>query len=582
MGTRGSGWVKEAHRYLLRGPDPQLLHTTLRLRWISAALGVPIFGGVCLLFGSTGSLYAFGIAMLAYLLVNAGLSRALRRSRSLQLWGCLSVVGDLAALTVTLTIFDQLQGPLVGMYAMVLLGSATMWSGLATVIAGMVGVGCYATALGLKLGGVLPAGAGLERLQSLDAFGFATLVPLALLVLFTGYTVILNYRLLRDRAASVEDRYRALFNAMPTPILVVDRETGRYLECNEASRQFTGLSRDQFIGRMVGNPLEPEDRADLEALVRQAANAPTRTLLRRWAMKSGREFFSEMALTPVEFKGREAVLMAGRDCTAEVRLDEERREYAAKLQREVAQRTQDLERTNTKLRQLQTRLVEAERLGIAGEVAGGIAHAIYNPLAALIGHMEMKLDSDKVDPRDEHVMHLARRIEAVVEGMLTLSRRGAMRPEPMDLGDLVRDVRRELAERCLTQGVEVELRIAPNLPQLTADHALLTTALVSVAENALDAMENGGKLVLAVESVSETDALRLRVRDSGPGVPAKIRGRIFEPFYSTKLRGVGLGLAIARGIILGHEGSIRLESEPGSGTEVTLEIPQQGVREARR
>ncbi len=410
----------------------------------------------------------------------------------------------------------------------------------------------------------------------------APLVPLALVVLFTGYTVILNFRLRRNRAASVEDRYRAVFDAMPTPILVVDGETGRYLECNEASRQFTGLPRGEFIGRRVGDLLEPEDRMELEALLREAANAPTRTLLRRWTMQSGREFFSEMALTPVEFGGREAVVMAGRDRTAEVQLDEERREYAAKLQREVAQRTQDLERTNTKLRELQTRLVEAERLGIAGEVAGGIAHAIYNPLAALIGHMEMKLDSDKVDPRDEHVMHLARRIEAVVEGMLTLSRRGTMRPEPMDLGDLVREVRRELAERCLTQGVEVELRIAPDLPQLTADRALLTTALLSVAENAVDAMEKGGKLVLEVESVSKTAAVRLRVRDSGAGVPAKIRGRIFEPFYSTKPRGVGLGLAIARGIILGHEGSIRLESEPGIGTEVTLEIPQQGVREARR
>ncbi len=83
MGTRGSDWVKAAHRYLVRGPEPQLLHTTLRLRWISAALGLPIFGGVCFLFGSTASLYAFGVAMLAYLLVNAGLSRALRRSRSL-------------------------------------------------------------------------------------------------------------------------------------------------------------------------------------------------------------------------------------------------------------------------------------------------------------------------------------------------------------------------------------------------------------------------------------------------------------------------------------------------------------------
>ena len=140
-----------------------------------------------------------------------------------------------------LTIFDQLQGPLVGMYAMVLLGGAAMWSGLATAIAGLVGVGCYATALGLKLGGVLPAGAGLERLQSLDAFGSAPLVPLALIVLFTGYTVILNFRLLRNRAASVEDRYRAVFDVMPTSVLVVECETGRYLECNETAQRFTGL-----------------------------------------------------------------------------------------------------------------------------------------------------------------------------------------------------------------------------------------------------------------------------------------------------------------------------------------------------
>ncbi len=86
MGSHGTDRGKAAYRYLIRGPAPQLLHSNLRLRWISAALGLPIFGLVCLLFGSTASLYAFGIAMLAYLLVNAGLSRALRRSR----WSCSS------------------------------------------------------------------------------------------------------------------------------------------------------------------------------------------------------------------------------------------------------------------------------------------------------------------------------------------------------------------------------------------------------------------------------------------------------------------------------------------------------------
>ncbi len=580
MGSRGSGWVKPAYRYRIRGPEPQLLSTNLRLRWISAALGLPIFILLCVLFGSSRSLYALGAVMLAYLAANAGLTLALRRSRFVQLLGCLCVISDLAALSATLAIFGQLQGPLVGMYAIVILGGASMWSGLATAIAGLVGVGCYATALALTLRGVIPKDMALQGLRTLEGAGYVepfTLV--SVITFFTVFTIVLSIQLLRKRAAAAEGRYQAVFDAAPTPILIFEPKTGKYLDGNEAAVRLSGLSHSEIVGGAVGDLLEPESGARLRALLMSSMPGSSPTL-QRLVTREGRELFMEIALAPAELGGREAVVLAARDRTAEIRLEQERREYAARLEQEVALRTEDLERTNGKLRELQTRLVEAERLGIAGEVAGGIAHAIYNPLAALIGHVELKLEaSRKADPRDEHVLHLARRIEAVVEGMLTLSRRGKMRPEPLDLGKLVGEVHEELAESCRSHGVEVELRVAPDLPRVMADRALLTTALASVVENAVDAMADGGKLFLDVDAVPAARVVRVRIRDTGAGVPPKIRGRIFEPFYSTKPRAVGLGLAIARGIILGHEGSIQLESELSVGTEVTLEIPLRGIRE---
>lgn len=578
MASSSSDRVKEVYRNLMGDSEPWLLRTNLRMRWIWMAIGWPLFTGLCLLFGSWRSFQVLLVLVFANLLANAGVSLALRRSGGAQLIGCLAMITDLATLTAVLAIFGLLQGPLVGMYAVAVIGGAMMWSGPATVIASVVGVGCYAAALVLTQQGALPPGIALEGTAASYA---GPILLVSVLLLFTGPTVALNMRLLLKRATSAERRYQAVFDAAPTPILIYERQSGRYIDANEAGIRLSGLPRDELVGSEVADLLEPESRGRLEAALLDGPIGSRPPLLQRLVTRQGRKLFVELALAPIELGGREAVVLAVRDRTAEVQLEEERREYAARLEQKVALRTGDLERTNLKLRELQTRLVEAERLGIAGELAGGIAHAIYNPLAALIGHMEMRLeDSRSSDPHDEHVLHLARRVEAIVEGMLTLSRRGRMRPERLNLDSLIYEVRDELAERCRAQGVEVETTLAPDLPSVTADRALLTTALVSVAENAVDAMKEGGKLRLDAERVSTVEAVRVRVRDTGPGIPAKIHGRIFEPFFSTKPRGVGLGLAIARGIILGHEGSIRLESLPTLGTEAVIEIPLRPVRES--
>jgi signal transduction histidine kinase len=200
-------------------------------------------------------------------------------------------------------------------------------------------------------------------------------------------------------------------------------------------------------------------------------------------------------------------------------------------------------------------------------------------MTALIGTLQMRLEGrSRPYPGDESILRLAQRIKSIVEKMLALSRRGEMNPEPVDLGQLIRDLREELAERCRSNGVEIEARFEPDLPRVMLDRTLLTTALAGIAENAVDAMADGGKLRLDVERVSGAEAVRVRIRDTGPGIPEDIRAQIFQPFFSTKPSGVGLGLAIARGVILGHEGSLQVDSKLGVGTEVSVEIPVRSVR----
>jgi signal transduction histidine kinase len=290
-----------------------------------------------------------------------------------------------------------------------------------------------------------------------------------------------------------------------------------------------------------------------------------------------------MRVGTAEFQGREVVVAAVQDRTSEIRLQKAGREYAERLEEAVGERTEALERTNRELRKVQSRLVQAERLGVAGEMVGGIAHAIYNPMTALIGTLQMRLEGRRRPyPGDESILRLARRIKSIVEKMLALSRRGEMNSEPADLSQLIRDLREELAERCSSNGVEIEARFEPDLPLVMLDRTLLTTALAGIAENAVDAMPDGGKLRLDVERGSGAEAVRVRVRDTGPGIPEDIQAQIFQPFFSTKPSGVGLGLAIARGVILGHEGSLQVDSKLGVGTEVSIEIPVRGVRASLR
>jgi signal transduction histidine kinase len=183
-------------------------------------------------------------------------------------------------------------------------------------------------------------------------------------------------------------------------------------------------------------------------------------------------------------------------------------------------------------------------------------------------------------PRLIQMKRLAQRIRDVLENTLTLVREGNLKLAQEDPGKLLEEVRSELAGRAARAGSRIELEIQPGLPPLAVDRALLGAALVSVAENGLDAMEERGGGPLLLQVLAEGDMLRFVVKDQGPGIPVQCQRRIFEPFFTTKPSGTGLGLPIAQGIVRGHGGRLTVCNRAEGGTVAVVTLPLRAEADA--
>jgi PAS domain S-box-containing protein len=239
----------------------------------------------------------------------------------------------------------------------------------------------------------------------------------------------------------------------------------------------------------------------------------------------------------------------------------------------------------TEQKQLETRArtLSAERFGITGDLPASVAQAINNPLTALVGTLEMSLESPtRAKPKPERILYLARRIKAAVTQMLQLFRKVHFSPAATDPVKLLEDVTEALKTRAEAQNVTLRLTNQPDLPRVVIDGNLLRTALVNIGENALDAMPDGGVLTLETDDAPKLGGIEFRISDSGLGIPPELREEVFQPFFTNKDGRAGLGLSIAREVIRGHEGRIRIDERPGGGTTLTIELPYTPARDADR
>lgn len=260
------------------------------------------------------------------------------------------------------------------------------------------------------------------------------------------------------------------------------------------------------------------------------------------------------------------------------RLEEEIKRHAEELETRVAERTAELVETHK-------RLVQQERIAALGRAAAQVAHEVKNPLAGLLLyslHLKSKIgnasenEATLVDKIVETINHLI----GTVERILGFARPVNLTLSPGNFNRIVNDVVELLRPQIVANRIDVQLSLSEPDASAMIDESSMRGALMNLILNAIEAMPDGGRLRIASESTDAT--LRLEITDTGRGISEEEAKNIFEPFYTTKSQGLGLGMPYARKIIEQHGGAISLISQLGQGTTIRLTLPeaQQEVKDA--
>ena len=230
-------------------------------------------------------------------------------------------------------------------------------------------------------------------------------------------------------------------------------------------------------------------------------------------------------------------------------------------------------------RELEERLQKSEELSRVGQLASGIAHEVRNPLNFLslsIGHIKSKLSDEDIRDRDEILTLLDNltseiyRVNELINNFLLMGKPIILNRESLPTESLMADVLYLLKER-VRDGIEIKVIHEGNGKPVYCDRSYMRMCLTNLVLNSIQAIEDKGEIV--VEFRQSGALSQISVRDSGKGITPEEMKKIFEPYYSTKTFGVGLGLTITKRLVEEHGGKISISSEVGKGTEMTVEVP---------
>jgi PAS domain S-box-containing protein len=371
------------------------------------------------------------------------------------------------------------------------------------------------------------------------------------------------------RAIAVgEQQKKAILDNLPDIAWLKDVD-GRFLAANRKLAESAGRSRPEDVLGVTDHDLWPKvladgyRAADLEVMrTRRAVRIEERIV-----DASGRAFWVETVKAAVIGPGGEVIGTTGiaRDITERRGAEVALRQLAGELEQRVNERT-------AALAEAQETLVRRERLAVLGQLAGGVAHQIRNPLAAIMNAsyvVERHLAKDDIHPDVHQALRIihdeVRHANVIITGLLDFARVRSLERQPVDIGELVT---RALGAAAVPETIQVEREIRASRT-VDVDVDQLQSALANVFRNAVEAMPDGG--LLRVEVMADDREVIIRVGDTGPGLGAQILAHLFEPLHSTKPLGVGLGLVTARTFVEAHGGRIEAKtSDRGALFEVRL------------
>jgi PAS domain S-box-containing protein len=274
------------------------------------------------------------------------------------------------------------------------------------------------------------------------------------------------------------------------------------------------------------------------------------------------------------------VVLVFRDVTARVQAEQVMQQAQAELERRVEERTAALHQAMVERQRLEQEAQRAQHFALLGQLAAGMSHEIRNPLAAVFLYVEVlaeELQDAAANPAAvaetlaEIKTNLAR-LDDLVQDYLSLVRVGAVERTPQDVGAALQAWVGEWQALAAKGGVVFQWDELATLGEIRCHLNTLRRALLNLVQNAVEAMPHGGTLTLRGQGTATQ--VQLVLRDTGGGIPAAQRSRIFEPLYTTKPGGTGLGLYLVREIVAAHAGQVTVESVEGQGTTVTVTLPR--------
>jgi PAS domain S-box-containing protein len=357
-----------------------------------------------------------------------------------------------------------------------------------------------------------------------------------------------------------EEMFRLLFSYNPLPTWVMDRETLRFLEVNDAAVRQYGYSLNEFKKMSVLDLRPEEERARYLDQVQQIPNEGLHHGHCKHRKKDGKVIEVESISHELAYGGRRVRLVVAQDISERQLLEQQLR--------------------------------QSQKMEAVGRLAGGVAHDFNNLLMVIKGHTELLLSvlppSEHYSRKIEQIDHAADRASALTRQLLAFSRLQVLQPHVMNLNDVVEEMGR-LLPRLIGEDIELVIRCSEDLGAIRADGSQMEQVIMNLAVNARDAMPDGGRLLIETSNaeldstynavhpvVREGRYILLAVSDSGTGMSAETQAHIFEPFFTTKPqgKGTGLGLSTVYGVVKQSGGFIWVYSEVGKGTSFKIYLPQ--------
>jgi PAS domain S-box-containing protein len=395
--------------------------------------------------------------------------------------------------------------------------------------------------------------------------------------LFVAFTGALLYVILSRAAASMRaahaelvgsvERFRSVVENAPVGIFI--QTEGRFRYMNRTALSIVGAtSFEQLRNRSALDQFDDEFRETVQErmrlLVEQRTPAPL--LQERWLRLDGSRIDVMVSAVPFELEGEPGALVFFIDVSDQLRAGKEKQ-------------------------LLEEQVRQAQKMESVGRLAGGVAHDFNNLLTIINGYSDVLLrEVSPAEPRYGFVSEIRKageRAVGITRQLLAFSRRDAIAPTVLNPNEVILELE-QMLRRLLGESIALTLRLSPAAGPVFSDAGWLTQILLNLVANSRDAMAAGGELT--VETAPATidpeycrrhaaaqpgEAVRITVRDTGCGMDEETRQRIFEPFFTTKPQGqgTGLGLSIVYGIVKSSGGWIEVESQPESGTSISILLP---------